>query len=325
MRSLRSITGLALRFGGRRKIAAILVTMAALFIVIGPVATLARNLVETAIELGEKANSGTLTIPAPPAFLDSLPLIGEQIPMIWKSAATNFTVTLERYDELLKPVRLWIVAQLSTVSFDMLKFFISIVVAGLLLTPGPTLAAGTRLLAKRILAPRGEEFVTLAGQTIRNVSRGVVGISILQAVPIGIALHLAGVPSAGMLAFIIFLLCVIQLGPGLVVVPVLIWTWVSMSTGHALLLTAFLVPLSVMDNLLKPILMGRGLTTPTLIIFLGVVGGALSYGTIGLFLGPVVLGVFYDLIVTWIVLGSTPVTEPVGRDLAFGLNDQKQK
>lgn len=93
-----------------------------------------------------------------------------------------------------------------------------------------------------------------------------------------------------MLAFIIFLLCVIQLGPGLVVVPVLIWTWVSMSTGHALLLTAFLVPLSVMDNLLKPILMGRGLTTPTLIIFLGVVGGALSYGTIGLFLGPVVLG-----------------------------------
>lgn len=289
---------LATRLGDRRRIAAALITVVALLVVIGPVAGLARNLVETAIQLGEKANSGTLTIPAPPAFLDSLPLIGEQIPTIWRSASTNFTATLERYDEFLKPVRLWIVAQLSTVSFDMLKFLVSIVVAGLLLTSGPTLAAGTRLLAKRIVAPRGEEFVALAGKTIRNVSRGVVGVSLLQAVPIGIVLQIAGVPSAGMLAFIILLLCVIQIGPGLVVVPVLIWAWTTMSTGHALMLTAFLVPLTVMDNVLKPILIGRGLTTPTLIIFLGVVGGALSYGIIGLFLGPVVLGVFYDLVVT---------------------------
>lgn len=306
---------LAARIGGRRGLAAALITLLALVVVIGPVATLARNLVETVVDLGARANAGTLTIPAPPAFLNSLPLVGEQIPTIWLSASDNFAATLTRYDEFLKPVRIWVVTQLSTVSFDMLKFLVSIVVAGLLLTPGPALAAGTRRIAARIVAPRGEEFVTLAGQTIRNVSRGVVGVSLLQAVPIGVVLQVAGVPSAGMLAFVILLLCVIQLGPGLVVVPVLIWAWADMSTGHALLLTLLLVPLTVMDNVLKPILVGRGLATPTLIIFLGVVGGALSYGTIGLFLGPVVLGVFYDLVVSWTIFGA-PVEE--GDDIGSG-------
>lgn len=306
---------LAARIGGRRGLAAALITLLALVVVIGPVATLARNLVETVVDLGARANAGTLTIPAPPAFLNSLPLVGEQIPTIWLSASDNFAATLTRYDEFLKPVRIWVVTQLSTVSFDMLKFLVSIVVAGLLLTPGPALAAGTRRIAARIVAPRGEEFVTLAGQTIRNVSRGVVGVSLLQAVPIGVVLQVAGVPGAGMLAFVILLLCVIQLGPGLVVVPVLIWAWADMSTGHALLLTLLLVPLTVMDNVLKPILVGRGLATPTLIIFLGVVGGALSYGTIGLFLGPVVLGVFYDLVVSWTIFGA-PVKE--GDKIASG-------
>ena len=135
----------------------------------------------------------------------------------------------------------------------------------------------------------------MPGKTIRNVSRGVVGVALLQTILIGIVLQIAGVPGGGLLAFVILVLCILQIGPGLVVLPVLIWAWLTMSTGPALLLTVLLVPLTLMDNML----MGRGLSTPTLVIFLGVVGGTLAYGLIGLFLGPAVLAIFYDLLVTW--------------------------
>jgi predicted PurR-regulated permease PerM len=178
---------------------------------------------------------------------------------------------------------------------------VAIILAGVLLVKGETLVNGGRLLARRLIPPRGGHFIDLAGATVRNVSRGVVGIALLQSLLIGIVLEVAGVPGAGMLAFAVLILCLVQIGPVLVVLPVILWAWLTMDTAPAAVVTVLLVPMAVMDNALKPLLMGRGLSTPTIVIFLGVIGGTLSYGLIGLFLGPIVLGVFYDLLVTWVV------------------------
>lgn len=176
----------------------------------------------------------------------------------------------------------------------------AIILAGLLLVPGPQLARGGRRIASRILAPRGAQFVDMAAVTVRNVSSGVVGIALLQALLIGLVLHGAGVAGAGLLALVILALCIVQVGPALVVLPVLVWGWLTLPPAGALVLTGMLVPLTFMDNVLKPLLMGRGLGTPVLVIFMGVIGGTLSFGLIGLFVGPVVLAVFYDLVVVWL-------------------------
>jgi predicted PurR-regulated permease PerM len=297
---------LADRLGGRRRLAAILLALVMMSVVIGPVAALAGSLVESVQGLVVRLNQGILRFPEAPPHLGSLPVIGARIQEFWTLASTNVEGAVLRYRDILTPVGARLLALLSAVSLDLLKFILSIVVAGLLLVPGPNLARWGRRIASRIVAPRGEQFVDLAAVTIRNVSRGVVGVALLQAILIGIVLQVVGVPSAGLLAFIILVLCILQVGPALVVLPILIWGWLTMTTGHALLLTVLLVPLTLMDNVLKPMMMGRGLSTPTLVIFLGVMGGTLTFGLIGLFLGPVVLAVFYDLLVSWALHGASP-------------------
>jgi predicted PurR-regulated permease PerM len=286
--------------GGRNRLSAVIVTLAVLLVVIGPVAALTSNLIDTVRALAHRVGTGGLQLPPPPAWLETLPLIGQQSHAFWATASDNMEGVLADHRQMLAPIGAKAITIISGLGLGLVKIFLSIVLAGLLLVPGPRLARGGRKIATRILAPRGEQFVELAGVTVRNVSRGVVGIAVLQAILIGIVLHVAGLQGAGVLALIILILCILQIGPALVVLPVLIWAWLTLSLPQALLLTAILVPLTLMDNVLKPMLMGRGLSTPTLVIFMGVIGGTLSYGLIGLFVGPVVLAVFYDLLVSWL-------------------------
>jgi predicted PurR-regulated permease PerM len=289
------------RLGSRPAIAAIALTVVALALVIGPVATLVDNFIETAQTLAGQAETGRLALPEPPPRLVSVPVVGEALTEAWRLAATNLDATLDRYHDVLAPLGFRMLTFLSSVSVDFAQFVVAVILAGVLLVRGETLVSSGRLLARRLIPPRGGHFIDLAGATVRNVSRGVVGIALLQSLLIGIVLEVAGVPGAGMLAFVILILCLVQIGPVLIVLPVIAWAWLTMETAPAAVVTVLLVPMAVMDNVLKPLLMGRGLSTPTIVIFLGVIGGTLSYGLIGLFLGPIVLGVFYDLLVTWVV------------------------
>lgn len=285
--------------GGRQRLAATLITIVALLIVIGPVAALSRSFIENTHELIAHIEAGTLRAPPLPPRLAALPVIGQHLSEFWAAGSAGIDEVISRYYTFFTPLGTRLLGLLSEIGFDLLRFLVSTIVAGVLLVRGPGMAHGGRILASRIVAPRGAEFVDNATRTIRNVSRGVIGVSALQTLAIGVVFQLAEVPSAGILTFVILFLCIIQIGPGIVVLPVLIWAWLTMPTLSAVLLTVALVPLTLLDNVLKPLLMGRGLKTPPVVIFMGVVGGTLSYGLIGLFLGPVVLGVCYDLLVSW--------------------------
>jgi predicted PurR-regulated permease PerM len=199
-----------------------------------------------------------------------------------------------------------LLGRMAAIGADVLKFVASVVIAGVLFLPGPRLATGVRAFASRLIAPRGAHFVDLAGATIRNVSRGVIGVALLQALLAGVILYLAGIPGAGLIAFGVLLFCIVQIGPAPILLPVLVWIWMTHPTSFALVLTLLLVPVALVDNVLKPILMARGLTTPMLVILTGVIGGTLTHGLVGLFLGPVVLSVFYELVVAWTRLGGSP-------------------
>ena len=287
-----------------RGLAAALVTVALLAIILGPVSLLAASLTESVHRIASGLQSGTLRVPPPPARLDDWPVVGKPIEDAWDLASTNLDAALAKYGPGIIPSGGALLARVAALGADLLKFVLSMVIAGFLFVPGPRLAAGVRAFASRLVQPRGAHFVDLAGATIRNVSRGVIGVALLQAILSGLVLIAAGVPGAGLAAFAILFLCIIQIGPAPVLLPVLIWAWMTQPTTLAAVLTLVLVPIALIDNVLKPLVMARGLSTPMLVILTGVVGGTLTHGLVGLFLGPIVLAVFYELVVAWTRLGA---------------------
>ena len=217
----------------------------------------------------------------------------------------------EAFDEIapyLKPYGGSLVGAAAGAGTGLLNFFISVIVAGFLFSPGPSLVAAIKAFSRHIESDRGEQFVDLAGATIRSVSRGVIGISVLQAAAAGIGLWVAQVPGASLITFGVLIFGIIQLGPSLIIIPLIIWSWFAMEAGSALLFTAYMIPVNLMDNILKPIVMGRGLATPMPVIFIGVIGGTLVHGMLGLFLGPIVLAVVWELLLAWIGDGGARST-----------------
>jgi predicted PurR-regulated permease PerM len=289
---------------GRPNLVALIVTVLLLATIVGPISVLATSLVHTSQHIAEGLEAGTLRVPPPPARVADWPLVGEQVHAAWSLGSSNLDDAIDRYGPSVLPTGGTILARMASISGDLLKILLSVALMGFMLKRGPLLAEGARAFASRLVAPRGAHFVDLAGATIRNVSRGVIGVALLQTLIAGIVLEAAGVPGAGLLAFVILVFCIIQIGPAPVLVPVVIWAWATMSGGGALVLTLVLVPVLLIDNVLKPILMARGLTTPLLVILAGVIGGTISYGLVGLFLGPIVLAVFYELVAGWVQLGT---------------------
>lgn len=296
---------LSARLGGRRALAAAILTLISLAVVGGPIGLLATSLANTLSALAADMRAGALSLPQLPAAVADWPLVGTKMASFWRLAETNVEGALAEYGPALRPAAGGMLTRLAALGGELLLFIVSVALSGFLFLPGPRLAAGARQFATRIIQPRGAHFIDLAGATIRGVSRGVVGVAFLQSIWVGVALVAAGVPGAGLIAFAVLVLCIVQIGPALAVLPVVIWSWSAMAGPGALALTVALVPVIVIDNVLKPILISRGLRTPMLVILIGVVGGTISYGLMGLFLGPIVLAVFYELLLAWIRLEPT--------------------
>jgi predicted PurR-regulated permease PerM len=295
-----SFRWLALKLGGREKLAAFLLTGLSLLVVIGPATWLGLGLIESVQIVSERVNWQELAIPQPATSIKSWPVIGEEFHRLWTFAANNTRDALSRIVPYLKPVGTTLLYVAAGTGTGIVKFLVSIVLAGFLFVAAPTLTEGLRKLARKLDLEKGEHFVDLAASTIRAVSRGVIGISVLQALLAGIGLTAAGVPAASLITFAILILGIVQIGPSLVVIPVIIWSWMTMDTTTALLFTAYMVPVNLVDNILKPFVMGQGLDVPVLVILLGVIGGTLSHGITGLFLGPIILAVIWELLTAWI-------------------------
>jgi predicted PurR-regulated permease PerM len=291
---------MALRLGGRRRLAAVLITILSLLTVIGPATWLALALVDSLHAISGRLDLSTLPIPSPPQSVKHWPLIGDSIYQYWDLASTNFKAALAKIAPQLKPLGSSLLRTGADTSIGVVKFIAAIILAGFLFSPAPSLVDAVKKFAHRLNPARGEEFITLAGATIRSVSRGVIGVSVLQALFASIGLVLAGIPHASLLTVAVLILGIIQIGPAIVLIPIIIWSWTAMETTTALLFTAYMVPVNLLDNVLRPIVMGRGLKTPTLVIFVGVIGGTLAYGITGLFLGPIVLAVIWELLSAWV-------------------------
>jgi predicted PurR-regulated permease PerM len=285
---------------GRPRTAATLLTLLCVLIVIGPVTWLGVSLIGGANFVVRALQAKTLSIPLPADSVKSWPLVGERIYHLWTLAATDTKAMLAQVLPRLQPVGGKLLNVAGAVVVGLLEFIASIVIAGFLFVPGPRLAESLRASLRRVFGPRSEEMMKIAGSTIRNVSRGVVGVSLMQALLAGLGFLVAGIPAAGFLTLGVLVLGIIQVGSGPILLPVVVWSWFKLKTTTALVLTIYLVPVGLIDNVLKPIVMAHGLAAPMAIILVGVIGGTIVFGVSGLFLGPIVLSVAWALVAAWV-------------------------
>jgi len=291
---------LAKLLGGRPRTAAVILTVVMLGIVIGPAAWLGLSAVDGISDIARQISAGDLALHAAPEQIKSWPLIGPQLYDFWNLAYTNIRAVLKEVTPYLKPLAGFMLSFVGSAGVGTLQFLLSVLVAGLLFPYGPQLAGAIRGFLFRIVPEQSEHFLELSGATIRAVSQGVIGVAIIQALLAGIGFKIAAIPSAGLLAVIVLLLSIVQIGAAIVLLPVVIWLWMDKDVTTALPLTIFFVIVGLLDNVLKPLVMGRGLTTPTLVILIGVIGGTLAHGIIGLFIGPIILAVAWELAAAWI-------------------------
>jgi predicted PurR-regulated permease PerM len=291
---------LARSLGGRPRTAAAILTVINLAIVIGPATWLGLSAVEGVRELAGELSAGELVVPSPPEQVRNWPLIGPQLYEFWNQASSNVRAVLREVAPHLKPLAGIMLSLAGNAGVGTVKFLLSVAVAGFLFPHAPQLVAAGRGFLSRIVPEQSEHFLDLAGTTIRAVSQGVIGVAVIQSLLAGIGFKLAGIPGAGLLAFAIMFLTIVQIGAAIVLLPVIVWIWIDKDFTTALVLTLFFGLVGVLDNVLKPLVMGRGLTTPTLVIFIGVLGGTLAHGIVGLFIGPIILSVAWELTVAWI-------------------------
>jgi predicted PurR-regulated permease PerM len=282
-----------------RALAALLITIASFVVVLGPASWLALSLVTSVRSIVDMMGSGSLSIPPPPDAIKAWPLIGDGLYDAWDLASTNMKALLIEWGPQLKPVGTTLLSIAGSTGLSALQFLAAVAISGFLFLPGPSMVSSFKLISERLVTKRGEEFVDLAGATIRNLARGVIGISLLQALLAGIGFIVAGVPAAGLFSFLVLLLGIVQVGATIVVVPLIIWSWLTMNTTEALLFTAYMAPVNFIDNLLRPFVLAHGLKTPMPVILAGVIGGLLAHGMIGVFIGPIVLAIAWELVVAW--------------------------
>jgi predicted PurR-regulated permease PerM len=286
--------------GGKAGVAAACLVGLLLLILTAPSILITASLVESASELTEQLRSGTSPIPPPPASLVEWPLIGEKLHSLWSTASQDLEVALQQAGPLVKAAVGTLLSVGASAGMAIAVFALSIVIAGVMLSYGEAVAGAFYKIASRLFGDRGDELVDLSRDAVASVTCGILAVAVIQATLSGIALVLAGVPGAGLWALLVLLMAVVQIPPVLLLGPIVAYVFATESTGVAVIFAIWTVPVAFSDNVLKPLLLGRGAKVPMLVIFVGAIGGFILEGIIGLFVGAVALSVLYTLLKAWL-------------------------
>ncbi len=288
------------RTGGRRKLASVLFLLLALVALILPVAMLSGTMVQGGEHIAHALEQGALHVPPAPDALTQIPLIGTPVHDFWNQASSNLEAALKLIEPQIRAFGTWALSLAASAGLAMLHLLAAIIIAAVLLAKGESAARTTLELAERVAGQRGRQLAELSEAVVRSVSRGILGVALIQSLLAGIGMLVAGVPGAGLWALVALLLSTIQVGVFPVMIPALIYLFYTGSTTTAVLFLIWTVIVGSLDNILKPLLLGRGVEVPMAVIFVGAIGGFLTAGIIGLFLGAVVLVLGYELFLAWL-------------------------
>jgi predicted PurR-regulated permease PerM len=293
----------ARRVRGRLWLASSLVVLVGILVLVVPTALLMDSFGSSVKDLVDAVQQNTLQIPAPGESVKDWPLVGDKIYALWSKAHTDLPGLVQSLQPKIGELARKSLSIVASIGIGVLQFLASLIVAGILMAHGETGARTSRAILMRLVGgERAESFQRLSTATIRGVAQGVVGIAFIQAILVGLVLLVAGVPWAGVLAAITLVLSIAQVPALLVIIPVLVYMWTGdhYGTGAAVLYTILLLLAGLADNILKPLMLGRGIEAPMPVILLGALGGMATGGVLGMFVGATVLALGYQIFMKWV-------------------------
>lgn len=298
-----------------RAAATTVMTLALLLLLVVPLALVIATIVANADALvAWAATLNSVTMPQPPEWLTRVPVVGGPLVDGWRRLAdsrlADLAVSVAPY---VAAVIVWLASTMKGFALLTLQLLLTVAIAGVMYAKGEHAAEALLKFGRRLAGDDGDRVIRLAGQAIRAVALGVVLTACAQAALAGLGLLLAGIPFAPVLTALVFVLCIAQLGPLLVLGPSVAWLFWSGDAGTATLLLLWSVVVAPLDNVLRPVLMTKGVDLPMLLMFTGVIGGLLAFGLIGIFVGPVVLAIVYTLLGAWIAAAPHPPGEATDR------------
>jgi predicted PurR-regulated permease PerM len=290
------------RLGGRRGLAIVAMVIVMLLVFMLPFWVAISTLAEYSDQVGSWTKSlKDAAIPPPPALVERIPAVGSKISTAWQDAANEgWGPLIARLQPYVVQTLKWLAAEAGTIGMLIVQFLLTIVIAAVLYANGETAASGVRRFGRRLAGARGEQSLRLAGQAIRGIALGVVVTALVQSLLGGMGLAAARVPFAGVLTVAMLMLCLAQIGPLVVLVPAVVWTFWTGDHVWGIALLIWSVGVGTLDNFLRPFLIKKGADLPLLLIFAGVIGGLVSFGLLGIFVGPVVLAVTFRLFEAWV-------------------------
>jgi predicted PurR-regulated permease PerM len=296
------------KMGNRPKLASTIIILVLLAIIIVPLFFLIGSLVSEFKELRIKFNDGTLTFPIPNEKVKEWPVIGEGLYDFWQSLSGNLEGTLVKYKDQLAGFGKSIAKGVFSSVSGVIQIMAALIIAGILLAIGGT-GDSIRKFFRKLAGDRGDDFADVALSTVGSVVKGIMGVALILAMLNGILFVLAGIPFAGIWTLIIFILCVLQIPVFIVTLPIIIYMFSTKELVPAIVWTALMLVVGTSDNILKPILLGKGAPVPMLVIFIGVIGGFILSGFIGLFTGAIILSIGYKLFIGWLNAENVGATE----------------
>jgi predicted PurR-regulated permease PerM len=306
---------LARRLGGRQGLAATLLVLAGIVLIVMPTTLLMSAMGDSVHDLVASARDKTLQVPAPSPSVAEWPVVGKKIHAVWSKAHSDLPAVIQSLQPKLGDLSKKALGIVASIGASVLMFLFSFIIAGIIMAFGKSGAGATRSIFERIVGTaRGKEFADLCTATIRAVAQGVLGVALIQAIVVGLLLMLAGIPFAGVLALVVLVLGIAQVPALLVTLPVIVYIWSKGDHGTAAAIThtVLLFLAGMLDNVLKPLMLGRGVDAPMPVVLLGALGGMASSGILGMFVGATLLALGYQIFMAWVA--ANPDTEPVARE-----------
>ncbi len=311
---------LAAKIGGRQGLSASVIVVLGIVLIVAPTAVLMSSLGDSVHRLVNDLQNNVLEVPAPPDSVAGWPVIGEKVHAIWSQAHDDLPALVRSMQPKIGDLAKSALAFVASIGGGLLQFLASFIIAGILMAFGESGGRGSRAIFERIAgASRGAEFAKLATATIRAVAQGVIGVAFIQAIIVGLCLLVAGVPWAGILAVIVLVLGIAQVPALIVTLPAIAYIWGLGDYGQveAIVYTLLIFVSGMTDNVLKPLMLGRGVDAPMPVILLGALGGMAAAGILGMFVGATLLALGYQLFMGWVAVNrqseaTTQETETAG-------------
>ncbi|WP_434586269.1 AI-2E family transporter [Klebsiella sp. R390] len=293
----------AARLGGKQGWASTLIVLLGIVLIVAPTVLMISSLAESASAMIDKLSGQSFAVPPPPEKVAAIPIVGEKISTLWLKASSDLPGLISSYRTQIGDVAKGILSVLASMGGGILGFILSFIVAGIIMAWGASGANSARRIAIRLTDERkGQSLVKLCTSTIRAVAQGVIGVALIQALLVGVIMIVAGIPAVGIFFVLALILGIAQIPVILVTAPAiaLMWSFGDHGTVMDIVYTILLIIAGMADNVLKPLLLGRGVDAPMPVVLLGALGGMAASGILGMFIGATLLSLGYRIFMSWV-------------------------